>query len=96
MRLSVPLSFWLAGFFAIYALQGLACSRHWPDTLAARPMLIAAGVSIVVVQAVLFVAVARASGPSRFVRIVAIALGATAVAAAVWTILPVAVASVCL
>ena len=39
LRLSVPIACWLAGFSAIYALQALSCSRHWPEGLPIRPVL---------------------------------------------------------
>ena len=40
LRLSVPLGLWLAGFSATYALQALSCSRHWPEALPERVVLV--------------------------------------------------------
>lgn len=96
LRLSVPLATWLAGFSAVYALQGLGCSRHWPEGLPARPVLLAAWVLTVVVQAVLVLSLLRDPSPSPFTRTTSLALALTALVAAVWTLMPVAITSTCL
>ncbi len=96
LRLSVPLAVWLAGFSAVYALQGLGCSRHWPEGLAARPVLITAWVLAVAVQALLVLSLLRDPSPSTFTRTTSLALALTALVAALWTLMPVAVTSTCL
>lgn len=96
LRLSVPLAAWLAGFSAVYGLQGLACSRHWPEGLSARPLLLLAWALAVAVQAALVLLLLRNPSPSPFTRATSLALAGTALAAAAWTLLPVAVASTCL
>lgn len=96
LRLSVPLTAWIAGFSAVYALQGLACSRHWPEGWAARPVLLAAWALALAVQAALLWALLRDPSPSPFVRATSLALAAMALAATAWALAPVAVASVCL
>ena len=96
LRLSLPLTVWLTGFSAVYALQALSCSRHWPADLEARPVLIAACVVAVIIQLLSLMAVLFAPSPSRFVQTTATVLAATALVAALWTIIPALAASVCL
>ena len=96
LRLSLPLTVWLTGFSAVYALQALSCSRHWPADLEARPVIIAACVVAVIVQLLSLMAVLFAPSPSRFVQTTATVLAATALVAALWTIIPALAASVCL
>lgn len=96
LRLSLPLTVWLTGFSAVYALQVLSCSRHWPADLEARPVLIAACVVAVIIQLLSLMAVLFAPSPSRFVQTTATVLAATALVAALWTIIPALAASVCL
>ena len=96
LRLSLPITVWLTGFSAVYALQGLSCSRHWPADLDARLVLLAAGAVAIVLQLIALIAVLYAPSPARFVQTAATALAATAVIAAVWTMMPVLAASACL
>jgi len=95
LRLSLPMTVWLTGFSAIYALHGLSCSRHWPVDFEARPLLLAAWAVAVVFQFLMLMAVLYAPSPSRFVQTTCTALAAIALVAAVWTIMPVLAASVC-
>ena len=95
LRLSLPITVWLTGFSAVYALQALSCSRHWPDDMEARPVLLAAWAVAVVLQLVILMVVLCAPSPSRFVQMTATALAATALVAAVWTMMPVVATSVC-
>ena len=96
LRLSLPISLWITGFSAVYALQGLSCSRHWPDDLEARPVLLAAWFVAIAVQALGLMAVLYAPSPSRFIQSTAVAIAGTALIAAIWTMVPVLAASVCL
>ena len=96
LRLSLPISLWITGFSAVYALQGLSCSRHWPADIDAHPVLLAAWAVAVAVQAFSLLAVVYAPSPSRFVQTTAFAIAMTALVAAVWTMMPVLTASVCL
>ncbi len=96
LRLSLPISLWITGFSAVYALQALSCSRHWPDDVDARPVLLAAWFVAIAVQVIGLMAVLYAPSPSRFVQTTAIAIAITALVAAVWTMMPVLTVSVCL
>ena len=96
LRLSLPISLWITGFSAVYALQGFTCSRHWPDDLWARPVLLAAWAVCVGVQVLGLMAVRHAPSGSRFVQTAATAIAAAALFAALWTLMPVLVASACL
>lgn len=95
LRLSLPMTVWLAGFSALYALHGLTCSRHWPEGLEQRPVLIAAAGVLIAFQALLLWLVLRAPSPSRFVQWTATVLAAVAAAAALWTAAPVLFLSGC-
>ena len=96
LRLSLPISVWIAGFGAVYALQGFTCSRHWPADLWARPVLLAAGAVGVGLQILCLLAIHYAPSRSRFIQTSAMAIAATALLAAIWTVLPVLTASACL
>jgi hypothetical protein len=96
LRLSLPLTAWIAGFSAIYGLQGLTCSRHWPAGVEARPLLIAAWAIAILLQGLILLAILRAPSTSRLVQGVATALAVTALIAAVWTMMPVLAGSGCL
>ena len=96
LRLSLPISFWAIGFSAVYALQGLSCSRHWPTDFDARPILLAAWAVAIAVQALSLMAVVYAPSSSRFVQATSLAIAIAALVAAVWTMLPVLTASTCL
>ncbi len=96
LRLSLPLTLWLTGFSAVYALQGLSCSRHWPEDLDARTVLVVAALVVISTQAAMLLAVHRRPSPSPFVQAVSVALALVAVIAAVWTSLPVVLTPVCL
>ena len=96
LRLSLPISLWVTGFSAVYALQGLSCSRHWPSDIDAQPILLVAWAVAIAIQALSLMAVVYVPSPSRFVQATAIAIAIAALVAAVWTMVPVLTASVCL
>ncbi len=95
LRLSLPISLWVTGFSAVYVLQRLSCSRHWPADTEARPILLAAWAAAVAVQALSLMAVVYAPSSSRFVQATSLVIAIAALVAAVWTMLPVLAASVC-
>lgn len=95
LRIALPFTLWIIGFCAVYALQGLACSRHWPPGLDGRTALIAAAALFVVVQGLVLAAILSRPSPSRFAQRTATIVAAAALAAAVWTSLPVLALSVC-
>ena len=95
LRLSLPITLWITGFSAVYALQGLSCSRHWPTDIDARPVLLAAWFVAVAVQVLCLMALLYAPSPSRFIQSTALAIAGSAVIAAIWTMMPVLAVSVC-
>lgn len=98
LRLALPITVWLTGFSALYGLQGLACSEHWPLAEAARrPALIAAALVLVALQAAMLLALRhpRVASAEPFVQTTALLLAITALVAAAWTALPVAVITIC-
>lgn len=95
LRLSLPLTVWLTGFSALYALQGVSCSRHWSIEMDARFVLIAAWGLTIALQALILTAVSFRPSSSRLVQRVAMALAVTALVATVWTFLPLLTVTVC-
>lgn len=96
LRISLPVSIWIAGFSAVYALQGLTCSRHWPSDLEARPVVVAALVLVAALQAGCLAAILHVPSESRFVQTVATTLAVTALIATVWTMMALLAVSACL
>ena len=101
LRISLPLTVWLAAFSAIYGLEGLVCSSRWVEAgfgpTAGRGALVVTWVLAVATQ-VAFVLALRSpavASPSRFVRKVSLALAAAALVATVWTLMPVATTTLC-
>lgn len=100
LRLSVPLTFWLTAFSAIYGLQGLVCSPRWPegpDLSAGRAVLIGAWLVSIALQAAILLALRspRFASRSTFVRETSQALAVVALIATIWTLAPVAITSIC-
>ena len=102
LRIAVPITLWLATFSAAYGLHGLVCSDRWTDATldlaTGRIVLIAAWLVAIAIQAALLLALrsARLGSCSHFVRGVSLTLAASALLATVWTLFPVAAASLCL
>lgn len=96
LRLSVPLTVWITGFSALYGLQGISCSRHWPAGIDAQTLMLIAGGVAVAAQVLCLFAILRRPSASRFVQTTATALAVTAVVAAAWSMLPVLATSACL
>jgi len=86
---------WLVGFSAVYAIKGLSCSRDWPGDLDARFVVLGVAALCVLVQLLVLLAVWYAPSASRFVQTTALALAATALGVAIWTLMPVLSASGC-
>ena len=103
LRLSLPLTFWLIGFSAIYGLQGVVCSGGWgtapgPGGMAwGRVVLLAAVVAAVLVQAgtLVLLGATRAAAAPGLLRNVSVALAAIVLIATVWTSMPVALLPLC-
>ena len=102
LRLSVPLTAWLASFSAVYGLQGLVCSDRWGEAALGvsegRIALILAWLVGIAVQVALLLALRspRFASRSDFVRWTSQALAMLALAATVWTLLPAVTLSLCL
>jgi len=95
LRLALPFTLWIIGFCAVYALQGLSCSRYWPTGLDGRMALIAAAALFVLMQGLVLVAVLSRPGPSRFAQHTTVMLAVAALVATVWTSLPILTLTVC-
>ncbi|MEQ8292824.1 MAG: hypothetical protein RIA08_11520 [Roseovarius sp.] len=101
LRLSLPLTLWLASFSAVYGLHGLLCSDRWNapvDEGTLRGLLILATVAAILVQILLMLALRSPRWPETdpTLRRISLVLAAVALASTVWTLLPpVAAASSC-
>jgi hypothetical protein len=102
LRISVPLTVWLAAFSAVYGLQGLVCSNRWTeiglDIVSGRTAMIAALVAATALQ-ILFVLALRSPrfvSSSSFVRSLSLTLAIAALVSTLWTLSPVVVSTTCL
>ena len=99
LRLSLPLTLWLASFSAIYGLQGVICSPYWPGLGLGhgRIALIACGAVALALQIGLLFCLRRSPLRARlpWVHRLTTILAAVAIVATIWTVMPVLVVSVC-
>jgi hypothetical protein len=103
LRISIPLTVWLASFSAIYGLHGLACSANWTSAAflglpLARAALVAAWIAAIALQLGLVFAMKSHQFGSRslFVRWISVTLSLAALVASLWTLFPVVATSACL
>ncbi|MFC3629423.1 hypothetical protein ACFOM8_08180 [Paracoccus angustae] len=102
LRLSLPLSVWVAAFSAVYGLEGVVCSDLWSRAGLSldqgRAALVAAGIVAIAVQVVLLVGLRmpRFASGLPWVQRTAGILACVALAATVWSLLPVVTTSLCL
>ncbi|MGX9855077.1 hypothetical protein ACR03S_06520 [Limimaricola variabilis] len=101
LRLSLPLTLWLAAFSAVYGLHGLLCSSRWATIapeVPGRALLVGAALVAVALQ-VMLLAVLRSSRwphPSAAIHGISMTLAAAAVVGTAWTLVPVLATSHCL
>ena len=103
IRLSLPLTIWLISFSAVYGLQGIVCSSSWSKTPGiaglgwGRLVLLAAFVIATVVQTATLAALwrTRFDDSTGFMRWMTLTLAVAGLVAVFWTLLPVAVLSIC-
>lgn len=102
LRISVPLTVWLAAFSAVYGLQGVVCSDRWTeaglDLVSGRVALIAAWVAATALQVAFIIALRspRLVSSSPFVRRLSLILAISALVATMWTLSPVVMSMTCL
>ena len=102
LRLSLPLSVWIAAFSAVYGLEGVVCSDLWTGaglTLGhGRAALIAAWAIAIGLQLVLLAGLRlpRHASGLPWVQRVGTILAWVALAATVWSLMPVVTTSLCL
>jgi hypothetical protein len=100
LRIAIPLTLWLVSFSAVYALHGVICGAQlaWlADPAMARTALISAWLVAVFAQLAVLIALLhpRLGGPPGVARWIAVTLAVAALVAAIWTLFPVAVLSLC-
>lgn len=102
LRISVPLTAWLAAFSALYGLQGLVCSERWTeaglDLAMGRAAMTAVWAVAVTLQLAFLLALRSPHflARSAFVRALSLMLATAALVATLWTLLPVVTTSACL
>lgn len=102
LRISVPITVWIAAFSAVYGLEGIVCSDLWSGAGLSlghgRVALIVAWAAAIALQVVLLLALRRPRFGSSllWVRRVSTILGCVALVATVWSLMPVATTSLCL
>lgn len=102
LRLSVPLTVWIAAFSAVYGLEGVVCSELWTagdlSPGLGRAVLIAAGAAALALQVVLLVLLRspRFGSSLPWVQRTATILACVALVATAWSLLPVVTTSLCL
>lgn len=102
LRISLPLTVWIAAFSAVYGLEGIVCSGRWaaaglgPDQ--GRAALIAAWAVAIAMQVglILWLRMPRFASDLPWVQRVGTILAWVALVATVWSLMPVATASICL
>lgn len=102
LRLSLPLTVWIAAFSAIYGVEGVVCSAHWSDAgldlAQGRAVLIAAWILAIAAQIGLIFWLRRpgfAAG-NPWLQRVSLILAMVALVATLWSLLPAATATLCL
>ena len=101
LRLSLPLTLWLAAFSAVYGLHGLLCSSRWAafaPELPGRALLVGAAFAALALQALLLVLLRSSQWPQPGVAIhrISLMLATAALVGTAWTLVPVLVTSHCL
>ena len=102
LRISIPITVWIAAFSAVYGLEGTICSDQWTaagfSLGQGRAALLASWAAAIVVQAALLMALRspRFASSHVWVQRLAITLGCVALVATIWSLMPVATTSLCL
>ncbi|WPY96492.1 hypothetical protein T8T21_17205 (plasmid) [Limimaricola variabilis] len=101
LRLSLPLTLWLAAFSAVYGLHGLLCSSRWAAFVPEVPgrALLAGAALVAVALQIALLAVLRSSRwprPSVAIHGISMVLATAALVGTAWTLLPVLATSHCL
>ncbi|WP_207101319.1 hypothetical protein [Paracoccus shandongensis] len=102
LRLSLPLTVWIAAFSAVYGLEGVVCSDRWTGaglTLGqGRAALVAAGALAIALQLALLAGLRlpRFASALPWVQRTAAILAGVALVATVWSLVPVVATSLCL
>lgn len=99
-RIALPLTLWLVSFSAVYALHGVICGAQvaWlADPALARTALVLAWLVAIFAQLAVLIGLLhpRLGGPPGVARWIAVTLAVAALVAAIWTLFPVAVLSIC-
>ncbi|EAR52049.1 hypothetical protein OG2516_18330 [Oceanicola granulosus HTCC2516] len=97
LRLSLPLTLWLASFSAVYGLHGLLCSSRWTGPDGRWPLIAAALLALALQGALLaLIATRRWPEPEPTLHRTSLILAVAAFVGTGWTLMPVAFVSHCL
>lgn len=102
LRLSLPLSIWIAAFSGVYGLEGVVCSDRWASAglglgQGRAVLIVAWGIAIAVqVGLIIGLRMPRFASAQPWVQRTSMILACVALVATVWSLLPVVTASLCL
>jgi len=102
LRISVPITVWIAAFSAVYGLEGIVCSDLWTAAGLGpgqgRIALVAAWAAAILLQVAMLIVLRRPRFASSlpWVQRLGTILGCVALVATAWSLMPVATASLCL
>lgn len=93
LRLSLPLTLWLAAFSGVYGLHGLLCSGRWSDIAGApagRVLLALVVLAAIAMQAALLIGLRapRWRDPDPALRRASLVLATAALVGTIWTLAP--------
>lgn len=102
LRISIPVTVWIAAFSAVYGLEGVICSDLWRAAGLSlgqgRAALLVSWAAAIALQVILLILLRspRFASPQPWVQRLATILGCVALVATAWSLMPVVTTSLCL
>jgi hypothetical protein len=102
LRISLPLTVWIAAFSAVYGLEGVVCSDLWTAAGLSlgqgRAALVASWITAIALQAIVLVGLRtpRFGSSVLWVQRISTILACVALVATAWSLMPVVTTSLCL
>ncbi|MCZ0963574.1 hypothetical protein [Paracoccus benzoatiresistens] len=102
LRISLPLTVWIATFSVVYGLEGVVCSDLWTAAGLSlgqgRAALVASWIVAIALQAMVLIGlrIPRYGSSLPWVQRVSTILACVALVATVWSLMPVVTTSLCL
>lgn len=100
LRISIPITIWIAAFSAIYGVEGAVCSPHWGgaglNLRQGRLMLLGAWALAIAAQVVAIVVLrGRFASPHPWTRRLSVLMAVVALVATIWGMAPIVLTSLC-